>query len=156
MFHVSSVYCSTKLINNLESLAVTNDSQYGVHGYDNEDELMHALFMAKGVDFKTASKIEVFESVELLELFAKILNINTTEIRLKYQSNDDVSITIKYFQRKFFFFFLEMISKHFCKLLFDLEIPNGTIVLLVILSLLIVAVMVFAVINYRKRRNYNL
>lgn len=80
---------------------VTNDSVYGVHGYDNDDELMHALFMAKGVDFKSSSKIEVFESVELLELFAKILNINTTEIRLKHSSNDDVSITVKYFQSKF-------------------------------------------------------
>ncbi|KAL5278727.1 hypothetical protein ACFFRR_003381 [Megaselia abdita] len=80
------------------NVPLTNDSDYGVHGYDNDDELMHALFMAKGVDFKTSSKIEVFESVELLELFAKILNINTTEIRLKHSSNDDVSITIKYFQ----------------------------------------------------------
>lgn len=62
---------------------------------------MHAMFMAKGVDFKTSSKIDVFNSVELLELFAKILNINTTEIRLKHGSKDDVSVTIKYFQSKF-------------------------------------------------------
>lgn len=89
---------------------MTDDSEYGVHGYDNEDELMHALFMAKGVDFKTGSKIDVFESVELLELFAKILNINTTEIREKYHSNEDVSITVKYFQSK-------IPSKLFSKLL---------------------------------------
>lgn len=79
---------------------MTNDSEYGLHGYDNEDELMHAMFMAKGIDFKTSSKIDVFNSVELLELFAKILNINTTEIRLKHSSKDDVSVTIKYFQSK--------------------------------------------------------
>lgn len=65
---------------------------------------MHALFMAKGVDFKTSSKIGVFESVELLEFFAKILHVNTTEIRLKHHISDDVSVTIKYFQSEYSIF----------------------------------------------------
>lgn len=82
--------------------SVTNDSEYGLHGYDNEDELMHALFMAKGVDFKSGSKIGVFESVELMGLFAKILTIDIDEVRLRHPFQDeDVSVTIKYFQSKF-------------------------------------------------------
>ncbi|XP_055843677.1 ectonucleotide pyrophosphatase/phosphodiesterase family member 5-like [Episyrphus balteatus] len=62
--------------------AKNDGTAYGVHGYDNEEELMHPIFMAKGPAFKAGGQeVKPFESVDLFYLFTKILGINDTSIR---------------------------------------------------------------------------
>ncbi|XP_055913099.1 bis(5'-adenosyl)-triphosphatase enpp4-like [Eupeodes corollae] len=57
--------------------AKDDGTSYGVHGYDNEEELMHPIFMAKGPAFKSGGiQAKPFESVDLFHLFTKILGIN--------------------------------------------------------------------------------
>lgn len=57
-------------------LSVTPDTKYGVHGYDNAEELMHGIFMAKGPLFASGAQLEPFDTVDLCNLFCKILKIN--------------------------------------------------------------------------------
>lgn len=58
------------------NISVTNEHKYGVHGYDNEIELMHPIFFAYGHLIKNFNQIEPFDSVDLLYLFCDILGIN--------------------------------------------------------------------------------
>jgi len=48
----------------------------GTHGYDNQLESMHALFIAKGPAFKKGFMSEPFENVNIYPLIAHILNLN--------------------------------------------------------------------------------
>lgn len=57
-------------------ISVTNESQYGSHGYDNQEPSMHAIFMAKGPDISRGSTIESVNMIDLYNLFCLILNIN--------------------------------------------------------------------------------
>lgn len=54
---------------------MTTSTKYGVHGYDNEEELMHAIFMAKGPLFAGGKQLEPFNTVDLYNLFCRILKI---------------------------------------------------------------------------------
>ena len=45
------------------------------HGYDNEDTLMHATFIASGPDFKTQLRVKPFESIEVYGLLACALKV---------------------------------------------------------------------------------
>lgn len=55
--------------------AVTPTTKYGVHGYDNALENMHAIFMAQGPAINHGKVLPVFDNVELYGLFCKILEI---------------------------------------------------------------------------------
>lgn len=55
--------------------SVTNDSTYGVHGYDNEEPSMHAIFMAKGPSFNKRKTLEPVNMIDLYNLFCLTLNI---------------------------------------------------------------------------------
>lgn len=57
------------------NIAVTNESHYGVHGYDNEEPSMHAIFMAKGPLFAKGAKLKSVNMIDLYNLFCHILNI---------------------------------------------------------------------------------
>lgn len=46
-----------------------------MHGYDNAEESMHAIFMAKGPQFISGKTIQSLQSVDLYDLFCEILNI---------------------------------------------------------------------------------
>jgi predicted AlkP superfamily pyrophosphatase or phosphodiesterase len=47
----------------------------GEHGYDNEDPLMHALFIAKGPSFGSGGVAPPFPNVDLYPLLARILHV---------------------------------------------------------------------------------
>lgn len=58
---------------------MTPTTKYGVHGYDNEEQSMHAIFMAIGPLFATHQKLPPFNTVDLYDLFCIILQINCTQ-----------------------------------------------------------------------------
>lgn len=66
----------------LWKFAKDDGTSYGVHGYDNREELMHPIFMAKGPAFKNGGQEgKPFESVDLFHLYTKILGINDPTVR---------------------------------------------------------------------------
>lgn len=61
----------------LPSLApVTPDSEYGVHGYDNEYEEMRAIFMGKGPEFSSGRMLEPFDNIDLYQMLCIFLDIS--------------------------------------------------------------------------------
>ncbi len=50
------------------------------HGYDNQDPLMHATFIAAGPAFKTGQSAPVFDNVEIYGILACTLNITPAKI----------------------------------------------------------------------------
>lgn len=49
---------------------------YGVHGYDNKDEDMQAIFMAKGPLIRSGQVLDSFENIDVYMLICTILQIN--------------------------------------------------------------------------------
>lgn len=47
----------------------------GTHGYDNKVKDMHAIFYAKGPDFKANKKVRTFQNVSVYNLIAQILGL---------------------------------------------------------------------------------
>jgi hypothetical protein len=47
----------------------------GIHGYDNDNELMRSLFLATGPDFKYNYRVQPFENVEVYGIMANILGV---------------------------------------------------------------------------------
>lgn len=62
-----------KILQNI--IPVTNDTKYGIHGYDNADPSMHALFMAKGPLFAKGKRLKPVNTVDLYNLFCLVLDI---------------------------------------------------------------------------------
>lgn len=58
------------------TFSVESTTKYGVHGYDNAEELMHAIFMAKGPLISRGQQVEPFHTVDLFNLFCRILKID--------------------------------------------------------------------------------
>ncbi|XP_015110707.1 bis(5'-adenosyl)-triphosphatase enpp4 isoform X1 [Diachasma alloeum] len=58
------------------NVTITNDSLFGVHGYDNEDRRMHPMFFARGPAFLSHCKLEPFQNIDLLSLFCNLLHIS--------------------------------------------------------------------------------
>lgn len=56
-------------------MTVTNESKYGVHGYDNEEPTMNAIFMAKGSFFAKGKKLKSVNMINLYNLFCLVLDI---------------------------------------------------------------------------------
>lgn len=52
----------------------------GVHGFDNLDEEMWALFVAHGPAFKKGYKIEPFENINIYPVIAKLMGVEPAEI----------------------------------------------------------------------------
>lgn len=62
--------------------AKDDGTAYGVHGYDNQEDLMHPIFMAKGPAFKSGGvEVKPFESVDLFHVYTKILGIKDSSAR---------------------------------------------------------------------------
>lgn len=57
------------------SFSVTNRNKYGVHGYDNIDSSMQAIFMANGPKIPKGKILESINMIDLYNLFCSILNI---------------------------------------------------------------------------------
>uniref|UniRef100_A0A8C5GZ12 Venom phosphodiesterase 1-like n=1 Tax=Gouania willdenowi TaxID=441366 RepID=A0A8C5GZ12_GOUWI len=51
----------------------------GNHGYDNDAESMHAMFLSYGPKFKTSTQIEPFANIELYNLMCDVLQIVPSE-----------------------------------------------------------------------------
>lgn len=69
-------------------ISVLPTTKYGVHGYDNQEKSMHAIFMAKGPLFAKGKKLKPFNSVDLYNLFCAILDIKCK----KNDGNDQMDI----------------------------------------------------------------
>lgn len=57
------------------SILVTNETKYGLHGYDNAEPSMHAMFIAKGPLFSKGKQLNAVNMVDLYNIFCTILNI---------------------------------------------------------------------------------
>lgn len=55
--------------------SVTNETEYGIHGYDNEEPSMRAIFMAKGPSIAKGKRIAAVNNIDLYNLFCLILRI---------------------------------------------------------------------------------
>lgn len=55
--------------------SVTNTTQYGVHGYDNVEPSMRAIFIANGPIFNKGKVFESINVIDLYSLFCLILDI---------------------------------------------------------------------------------
>jgi hypothetical protein len=66
------------IVNSLREFDPKEDGEYqpkGIHGYDNDNELMRSLFVAKGPGFNYAYDVKPFENVEVYGIMAKLLGI---------------------------------------------------------------------------------
>lgn len=57
------------------SQLVNNQTEFGLHGYDNEDPKMHPFFFANGPAFTPGCKLDPFNNIDLFPLFCKILDL---------------------------------------------------------------------------------
>lgn len=62
------------------NITVTSESEFGLHGYNNEAIEMHPFFFAKGPAFKNKCKVEPFNNTDLFPLFCKILELDNCPI----------------------------------------------------------------------------
>ncbi|KAF5297357.1 hypothetical protein FQR65_LT01287 [Abscondita terminalis] len=69
---------------------VTNTTEFGIHGYDNQLTSMHPFFMARGPQIKISHKVAPFNSVDLFSLFCAILNIKPTRHDGSYSNIEGV------------------------------------------------------------------
>lgn len=58
---------------------VTNDDEFGVHGYDTTEKAMLPFFMARGPKIKKEHKVPPFKTVDLYYLFCQILEITPSK-----------------------------------------------------------------------------
>ncbi|CAK9820842.1 Ectonucleotide pyrophosphatase/phosphodiesterase family member 5 [Anthophora plagiata] len=58
------------------NITVNSDSEFGLHGYDNEAVEMHPFFFANGPAFKPNCKLDPFNNIDLFPLFCKILDLH--------------------------------------------------------------------------------
>lgn len=73
-FH--DMYESAKWYEKVYNIPVNNENKYGVHGYDNQYEIMHPIFFAYGNKIKSNTVVEPFDSVDLMYLFCEILGLS--------------------------------------------------------------------------------
>lgn len=57
------------------SFTVTPESKYGVHGYDNDLQVMHPIFFGYGPRIRERTMVDPFDTVDLYYLFCEILNL---------------------------------------------------------------------------------
>ncbi|CAG9818495.1 unnamed protein product [Phaedon cochleariae] len=57
------------------NFTLTNTSEFGVHGYDNDVVDMHPFFMARGPRIKLHHRVTPFSTVDLYNLFTEILRL---------------------------------------------------------------------------------
>ncbi|XP_060820858.1 ectonucleotide pyrophosphatase/phosphodiesterase family member 5-like [Bombus pascuorum] len=74
-------YAFQNLLDNIEyykkkfNITVTSDSEFGLHGYDNEAIGMHPFFFANGPAFMPQCKLKPFNNLDLFPLFCEILDL---------------------------------------------------------------------------------
>lgn len=55
--------------------SVGPNSKYGVHGYDNKEKKMRAIFFAQGPLINSGHSLKPFDNVELYSLFCIVLKL---------------------------------------------------------------------------------
>lgn len=64
------------IVSNMKLLFSVNDqTEFGLHGYNNEDTEMHPFFFATGPAFIPGCKLDPFNNTDLFPLFCKILDL---------------------------------------------------------------------------------
>ncbi|KOC69989.1 Ectonucleotide pyrophosphatase/phosphodiesterase family member 4 [Habropoda laboriosa] len=63
-----------------QNLLVNSDSEFGLHGYDNEATEMHPFFFANGPAFSRRCKLNTFNNVDLFPLFCEILDLHCPKV----------------------------------------------------------------------------
>ncbi|XP_046492648.1 ectonucleotide pyrophosphatase/phosphodiesterase family member 5 isoform X1 [Neodiprion pinetum] len=58
------------------NFTANNLSEFGLHGYDNEEPAMRPMFFAYGSIFKKNYEIQPFSNIDLFPLFCEILNLS--------------------------------------------------------------------------------
>lgn len=57
------------------NLSITPEREYGLHGYDNAEPIMRAIFFAKGPLIRRRNRINEMHNIDLYNIFCKILNL---------------------------------------------------------------------------------
>lgn len=83
----------TKILDYLLLFTVTNKSEFGIHGYDYNTTSMHPFFMARGPKIKKHHKVNPFHTVDLVNLFTKILEIPPLPNNGSFHNVEDVLVT---------------------------------------------------------------
>lgn len=71
---------------------MTNKSEFGIHGYDYTVKEMHPIFMARGPLIKKQHEVSPFRTVDLYNLFCKILNIPATKNNGTVSAIEDILV----------------------------------------------------------------
>lgn len=62
-------------------VTVRPDTEYGIHGYDNNVDSMKPIFLARGPRFKNGVTIDdEFKNIDLFNLFRRMLDIDSIDI----------------------------------------------------------------------------
>lgn len=70
------LYCTVRQATVDCTVAVTNTTEFGAHGYDNRNSNMKPFFLARGPKIRRNHKVDPFNTVDLLSLFCTILEIS--------------------------------------------------------------------------------
>ncbi|XP_058804211.1 bis(5'-adenosyl)-triphosphatase ENPP4-like isoform X2 [Phymastichus coffea] len=62
------------------NITINENSEFGVHGYDNNNSEMHPFFFGLGPAFLPACKVPPFDNTDLLPLFCEILDISCPQV----------------------------------------------------------------------------
>ncbi|XP_011169076.1 ectonucleotide pyrophosphatase/phosphodiesterase family member 5 [Solenopsis invicta] len=62
------------------NITVNNQTEFGLHGYNNEAKEMHPFFFANGPAFIPRCKLEPFNNTDLFPLFCEILHLKCPKV----------------------------------------------------------------------------
>ncbi|KAL0102054.1 hypothetical protein PUN28_018535 [Cardiocondyla obscurior] len=97
-----NLYDTIDLYKQKFNITVNDQTEFGLHGYNNEAKEMHPFFFANGPAFKPRCKLEPFNNTDLFPLFCEILNLRCPMVNgtlsniakcLRTQSKDISSIS---------------------------------------------------------------
>lgn len=97
--HVYSYARRCRIVFNIESLfpiIVNNQTEFGLHGYDNEDAEMYPFFFANGPAFIPGCKLDPFNNTDLFPLFCQLLDLKCPTV------NGTLSHVIKCLRTQYF------------------------------------------------------
>lgn len=76
-------------------ISVTNNTEYGIHGYDNTYPEMHPFFIAKGPGVKSNHKVPPFSTLDLYNLFCAVLNLKPDQNNGTFANIRDIIVPFK-------------------------------------------------------------
>lgn len=76
-------------------ILVTDKTEFGSHGYDNEFKEMHPFFTAYGPRIKVNHRVPPFSTLDLYSLFCEILKLEPEKNNGTYANVRDILETMK-------------------------------------------------------------